>query len=294
MMRLPNELALQPAGVCPGDGGGGVVSMTAGGGGGGDGDASTVDDGGGDGDGESLATAGGDGDGDGGLRRLPAVVATVTERLRQRPPEAATGRRTSRKISGTSAPSPPDRRFCAFFLPVGTGYVGAAGIAATLVPPGRRRAHRRRRAAAEVASSGTFGDVPPRTLARRRLLLAPVFRIHVEAAGVKGGKGASGWRRRRRRRGSTVPDRQVDARRVHHRALARVPDHPQRGWSAASGGLGQRDAVRQEAARRVDLRLGRPLPTSVRVGRSKPPGSPRSSALAAISAHGAPWQRTSD
>ena len=204
------------------------------------------------------------------LRRWPTVVATATERLRQRPAEAATGRRTSRKTSGTSAP----RR-----LRTDTSAASPSSCTSRhWICPRSWRRHRRScrlrpatgsqaaGAAAEVARLlAHLGDVASRrTLARRRLLLAPVFGIQVEAAGVKGGKGAGGWRRRRRRRGSTVPDRQVDARRVHHWALARVPDHPQRRWPAASGGLGQRDAVCQEAARRVEpARLGRPLAVRV-------------------------------
>ena len=192
MMRLPTELALQPAGVGPGDGGGGEVSPAARGGGDGDGDATTVDDGGGDGDGESLTTAGGDGDGEDGVADGGGDGDGGASDRRRR-------RRVGAQAAKFLAPPrhvAPDRPSAASpsSAPVGTDMSSGVATAARAAPAGRR-ARRRRRAAAEVACLlAHLGDVASRrTLARRRLPLAPVFRIRVEAAGVKGGKGAGGW-----------------------------------------------------------------------------------------------------
>ena len=241
MMRLPNELALQPAGVCPGDGGGGEASTAAGGGGDGDGDASAVDDGGGDGDGESLTTAGGDGDGDG---EASTVVGGGGDGDGEA--SAATGGgllQRSHVFWHFSATLPPDAHLLGFaFL-----------LHQSLEFKSRQLASKAEKV--PVADGGGVGGAaPPSQIARSTHDAyttgpSPAFQIILNVAGP----------------------RQV----------------------VASGSV-TRSVRKQRDGSSLHVSVGHWPSECARSAAPKPPGSPRSSALAAISAHGAPWQRTSD
>ena len=303
MMRVPNELALQPAGVCPGDGGGGEASTAAGGGGDGDGDASAVDDGGGDGDGESSTTAGGDGDGDG-------EASTVADGGGDGDGEAsaATGgggdgsAHKPQNFWHLRATSPPDRHFCGvpFFLhqsaldmsaqlasppplvppPAGEGLAGGGGL---------------------LQRSHVFWHCSA-TLPPDAHLLGDAFFLHqsleftsrqlaskAEKVPVAGGGGVGG----------ADPPSQI-ARSTHDayttgpspafQIILNVAGPRQ---VVASGSV-TRSVRKQRDGSSLHVSVGHWPSECARSAAPKPPTSPRSSALAAISAHGAPWQRTSD
>ena len=244
MMRVPNELALQPAGVCPGDGGGGEASTAAGGGGDGDGDASAVDDGGGDGDGESLTTAGGDGDGDGEASTVAGGGGDGDGEA-----SAATGgggdgsEHKPQNFWHFSATLPPDAHLpgVPFFLHQPLEFTSRQLVSKVEKVP-------------VAGGGGVGGAAPPSQISRSTHDAyttgpSPAFQIILNVAGP----------------------RQV----------------------VASGSV-TRSVRKQRDGSSLHVSVGHWPSEYARSAAPKPPASPRRSAPTAVSAHRAPWQRTSD